>query len=495
MMGRVVSYRRATDIARFITPRRAVTSAVAAGYGRTFRRFAVALGLAMAVGGYIAPAFAAESAPRQEQHVDQLQLAVGEGEFLTLPRPSLSVFISNPEIADIQVPSSTGIFVLGKKTGTTTLFAVDGDNHVVLRRSVVVRHNLAEITDLLHQRFPSYRFNLTSAPGSVMIGGAVNSPEEASAIVNTVTPMLSKDEKLINSLTVQRPTQVQLRVRIVEMSRNITQQFGFNWQSVMSPGNVVAGVMNGRGWFNNTDKTYNLASSAWSVLGGYKVGNYNIQTMLDALDAEGLITVMAEPNLTAVSGQTASFLAGGEFPIPVAQSGSNTSNAITIEFKPFGVALDFTPTVLSDDRISVMVRPEVSELNSDNGISINGITIPGLTVRRVETTVELASGQSFAVGGLLQDSMHDSVSRLPGLGNLPVLGKLFSSQDYQNNKSELVVIVTAYLVRPTNGSALRTPIQSLRPASDIEHIAQKRYGIDPLAPDAPRLMGAAGFSY
>ncbi|HVI52747.1 MAG TPA: type II and III secretion system protein family protein [Candidatus Sulfotelmatobacter sp.] len=467
-----------------------------AGYLRRIAAAFLAAVLAAALTGQAV--LAADLQPKSEQPKgEQLLLAVGEGEFLTLPRPSLSVFIANPDVADVQVPSSTGIFVLGKKTGTTTLFAVDGDNRVVLRRSVVVRHNLVEIRDLLHQRFPSYNFNLSSAPGSVMIGGVVNNPDEVNAVVNTVTPLLSKDEKLINSLSVQRPTQVQLRVRIVEMSRNITQQFGFNWQALMTPGNVVAGVLNGRDWYNDTTKTYNIATSAWSVLGGYSNGKYNVQTMLDALDAEGLISVMAEPNLTAVSGQTASFLAGGEFPIPVAQSGSSSSssNAISIEFKPFGVALDFTPTVLSNDRISVMVRPEVSELSSDNGITMNGITIPGLTVRRVETTVELASGQSFAVGGLLQDNMHDSVSRLPGLGNLPVLGKLFSSQDYQNNKSELVVIVTAYLVRPVGGNVLRTPLQSLKPASDVERITQTRYGIDPLAPDAPRLMGAAGFSY
>ena len=229
------------------------------------------------------------------------------------------------------------------------------------------------------------------------------------------------------------------------------------------------------------------------MLGGYSGGKYSVQAMLDALDSEGLITIMAEPNLTALSGQTASFLAGGEFPIPVAQS--STTNTITVEFKSFGIALDFTPTVLSNNRISLMVRPEVSQIDTNYSVTIDGTNIPGLSVRRVQTTVELASGQSFAIGGLLQDNMTETLSRFPGLGSIPVLGKLFSSQNYQNNKSELVVIVTAYIVRPTNGQALHTPLQSLKPANDVEKIVENHTGLDPMAAGSPRLMGQAGFIY
>lgn len=233
------------------------------------------------------------------------------------------------------------------------------------------------------------------------------------------------------------------------------------------------------------------SSGAYSFLGGYSKGGSSIQTMIDALDKEGLVSVLAEPNLTATSGQTASFLAGGEFPIPTRQE----SDVTTVEFKSFGVALDFTPTVLSDDRISIKVRPEISEIDTTNSITMDGISIPGISVRRVETTVELASGQSFAIGGLLQSNIRDTLSKVPGLGSIPVLGKLFSSSDYRNNKSELVVIVTPYLVRPTSPGQLTTPLDSMRASSDIEYILHRKTGYDPVQSSVPRLTGAAGFVY
>ncbi|MCR6630930.1 MAG: type II and III secretion system protein family protein [Magnetospirillum sp.] len=432
------------------------------------------------------------SAARAAETDARLELAAGEGELLRLPRPALSVFVANPEVADIQVPSPNAVFVLGKKSGTTTLYAVDGRDREILRRTVVVRHNTAEMQDLLRQRFPSYTFTLASAPGSLMVGGQVDTAAQVAAVAETLAPYLGKEERLINNVAFRNPTQVNLRVRVAEVSREITQQLGVNWQALLRPGNFVAGLMNGRDFFNEQTNSWNIPSSGWGVAGGFKTRDYDITAVIDALDQEGLISVMAEPNLTAVSGQTASFLVGGEFPVPVVQS---ETNAISVVFKPFGVALDFTPTVLSSDRISLTVRPEVSELNPTNSVTLNGTTIPGLSVRRVETTVELASGQSFAIGGLLQDNMRDVVARLPGLGDLPLLGKLFSSQNYRNNKSELVVIVTAYTVKPADGSQLQTPLQNLKPASDVEYITQQRLGIDPLAADSPRLLGPAGFVY
>src|SRR5699024_8482941 len=219
----------------------------------------------------------------------------------------------------------------------------------------------------------------------------------------------------------------------------------------------------------------------YTFMGGYRRGSGSLFGLIDVLDREGLITVLAEPNLTAVSGQTASFLAGGEFPVPVKQDLDNMS----IEFKPFGVALDFTPTVLADDRISLKVRPEISELDPASSVMMNGLEIPGIRVRRVETTVEMASGQSFAIGGLLQNDITDMVSQIPGLGSIPVLGQLFSSSDYQNRKSELVVIVTPYLVRPTSPDQLSTPLDALRANSDIEDILQNRVQYDPLDAGLP----------
>jgi pilus assembly protein CpaC len=292
------------------------------------------------------------------------------------------------------------------------------------------------------------------------------------------------------------------------VDRNVTQQLGINWSALGSSGNFLGGLFSGNTVFNTatslagglvgaatatTSTSSGATSGAYSVLGGFHTSHLSIDGVLNALDEEGLVTMLAEPNLTAMSGETASFLAGGEFPIPVPQGINNT---ITIEFKPYGVSLDFTPTVLADNRISLKVRPEVSQIDTTNSITTGGITVPALTVRRVDTTVELSSGQSFAIGGLLQSNTSDVLSELPGLGTLPILGKLFSSKNYLNNKSELVVIVTPYIVQPTDPGRLRQSIDTVtRPSSDIEYVLQHTLGLDPLSGKRPRLVGAAGFVY
>ncbi|MTJ81500.1 MAG: type II and III secretion system protein family protein [Telmatospirillum sp.] len=458
---------------------------------------AVLFGLA-ALALVTADAWAAGSAPDPSTSplpvrdgAGSLTLGIGQGHLLHLPAAAASVFVANPDVADIQIPSRKAVFVLGKKPGTTTLYAIDENDQTILKEEIAVQHNLDELTRLLRQRFPEYRLTLASAPGSLMVGGQVNRPEDANSIAQTLSPFLGKDEKLINTITVRAPTQIQLRVRFSEISRDIIQQLGLNWEAVGKNGNFIGGLMNGRSWYDRTTNSYRLPDSAWGVLVGFTVGNTNLEAMIDALDSEGLISTLAEPNLTTVSGEMASFLAGGEFPIPVAQQ----NNTTTLEFKAYGVSLSFTPTVMSSGRISLVVRPEVSALDWTNGLKLNTFTVPAITMRRVQTTVELASGQSFAIGGLLQDNMSDQVSRLPGLGNLPVLGRLFSSQDYQNRRTELVVVVTANLVHPTDAASLRSPLDSLRPANDVEYVSRSRFGTDPLADGADRLQGNAGFVY
>ncbi|MDN5844401.1 MAG: type II and III secretion system protein family protein [Alcaligenaceae bacterium] len=436
-------------------------------------------------------------------------LSVGEGELLRFDGVAKTVFVADPEIADIQVPADDAVLVLGKKTGRTTLYVLDAEGATLLQRQITVRHNVTEITQMLRQRFPGLRLSLESSPGSLMLAGAVPNAETSEAIARSVQSYLGKDEELINRLALNTPTQVYLRVRVTEVSRAVTQQLGINWSGLATSGNFFAGVISGNGvgglvnTYSNTAAgitgaatgvfgvNRNITNNGYSFLGGYSKSGRSIQAMLDVLDEEGMISILAEPNLTAVSGETASFLAGGEFPIPVKQD----EDSMTVEFKPFGVALDFTPTVLSDDRISIKVRPEISELDPNNSIVMEGLVIPGLTVRRVETTVEMASGQSFAIGGLLQNNIRDISSQIPGLGRIPVLGKLFSSSDYQNNKSELVVIVTPYLVKPGDSTSLTTPLDSLRPNTDIEYILHDKIGLDPLKGEVPRLTGWAGFVY
>ncbi|WP_242538794.1 type II and III secretion system protein family protein [Trinickia acidisoli] len=427
-----------------------------------------------------------------------LNIAAGGGELVQLPAAAVAVFVADPDVADVHVPNPRTVFVLGKKAGTTTLFALGADNRPILRKTINVSMDTASIQRLLDARFPQWRLTVTSAPGSLMVSGRVPSPADADAIAQTLKPYLHGEEALVNRLTLAQPIQVHLRVRITEVDRNVTQQLGINWSALGSSGNFVGGLFNGRTLFSTTSGTtenlFNLSpTGAFSVLGGFHTNNTSIDGVLDALDQEGLITMLAEPNLTAMSGQTASFLAGGEFPIPVAQ---DTTGAITIEFKPYGVSLDFTPTVLANNRISLKVRPEVSEIDPNNSVTTGSIKVPALTVRRVETTVELSSGQSFAIGGLLQSNSSDVLSELPGLARLPVLGKLFSSKNYQNNKSEIVVIVTPYIVQPVGPGQAHDVLDSVtHPSSDVEFALQRSLGIDPLAGDAPRLVGAAGFVY
>ncbi|KAA8999449.1 type II and III secretion system protein family protein [Affinibrenneria salicis] len=444
-------------------------------------------GLALALAALCMTAGAAGAA-------QTMALAVGQGELLRVSGQMESVFVADPEIADVQSPAPGAVLVLGKRVGTTSLYALDGAGKQLLQRTVVVRHNLAEIQTTLRQRFPALRLSLTSSPGTIMVAGSVPNAETAEAISQTVRPWLNDKEQLLNQMSIASPVQVHLRVRVTEVSRAVTQQFGVNWEAITSkPGNFLLGLGGTRNFATTASgvTNYTTQSGSYGIIGGFKSGSTSIDTMIDALDKEGLISILAEPNLTAVSGQTASFLAGGEFPVPVRQESETT----TIEFKPFGVALDFTPTVLSDDRISLKVRPEISEIDANSSITIDGLTIPGISVRRVETTVELGSGQSFAIGGLLQNNVRDVLSKVPGLGSIPVLGKLFSSSDYQNSKSELVVIVTPYLVRPAAAGQMATPLDSMRASSDIEYMLHKKIGFDPLQSKVPRLTGAAGFVY
>lgn len=452
-------------------------------------------------------------------------VAVGEGRLVRIEEGEVgTVFVAEPGIADIQIPSPNAILLIGRRTGTTTLYVLDVDGNPLLQQRVVVSHNLGELQSVLRQRFPSLRLSVESAPGSLLVSGSVPDAQTTEAVVRTIRPYLGEGEELINQLSLTSPVQVHLRVRVAEVSREVVQKLGVNWSAILSPGKLTAGVISGRPFQSITTSFSESAgrtrtivdgveqvvrNSAWgssygratsyspspdggfSFLGGYSHSNHSIQAMFDVLDREGLINILAEPNLTAVSGQTASFLAGGEFPVPIKQD----TDSLTVEFKPFGVALDFTPTVMSDERISITVRPEVSEIDPNNSIVMEGMLIHGLSVRRVETTVELASGQSFAIGGLLQNNIRDLIDKVPGLGAVPVLGQLFTSTDYRNAKSELVVIVTAYLVRPTDGSRLATPLDSMRPATDIEYILHDKIGLDPLLGEVPRLTGQAGFVY
>ncbi len=346
---------------------------------------------------------------------------------------------------------------------------------------------------------PEAELRVISVDGGILVQGAVATPAEAEDVRQLASRFLGEKETLINRIQVTAPTQVSLHVRIAEVSRDVTRLFGINWDAAVAPGDFIFGLATGRAFASGGFPFQRLTDDngpAGALAGRFSNGDIDINGLVDALEREGFLTVLAEPNLTALSGETAAFLAGGEFPVPVGADNGD----IQIEFKQFGVSLAFTPTVLSGQRISLRVRPEVSDLSDNGAIVLDNIRIPALATRRAETTVELASGQSFAIGGLISSSTKSSLEKFPGLGDLPVLGPLFRSTRFQREESELVIIVTPYLVRPAS-TRLSTPLDRLRQPSELERLLEGRLVSRRVAPgaggsapaNAPRLVGGAGF--
>lgn len=448
------------------------------------------------------PAFSQNAYAETIEVADQINIEVGKGQVIRLPRPAATVFVADPEIADVQAQSPSIIYLFGRKSGSTSLFAVDEDDELLLRSAVRVQHNLKGLQDAITRLIPGGAVTVSSVDGSIVLDGKVDSPTQAQELSELASRFLGEDESLLNRTRVGAPTQVHLRVRVAEVSRDVIKEFGFNWENLFNTGNFSFGFASGRDLVGAGGGIFRGSPNAGGDAPGIGFGSFNsgsasVNAAIDALAEEGLVTVLAEPNLTALSGETASFLAGGEFPIPVASD----DNEIEIEFKEFGISLAFTPTVLSENRISLRVRPEVSELSENGAININGLIIPALATRRAETTVELGSGQSFAVGGLLSNDVQNTVSKFPGLGDLPILGTLFRSQRFQTSETELVIMVTPYLVKPVSEPILASPVDGYQAPSDIERILEGRLHHarlhrgrgGPLGPEGQRLIGPIGF--
>jgi pilus assembly protein CpaC len=375
------------------------------------------------------------------------------------------VFVADPKIADIQVKSPHLVYLLGKQPGETTLIAVDEKEQVLTNRPVRITHNLTRLRSALKSMLPGNDIEAQSVDSSIILTGSVATPTDAADVRRLAERLVQKPEQVIMRMGVTAPTQVQLRVRVAEVSRDVLKQFGINWDALLSSGSFMFGVATGNpvkaaGSF----LTRNNGTS--SIFGGFSNGKIDINGLIDAMDDEGLITVLAEPNLTSMSGKPATFLAGGEFPIIV----PGDQNRVTIEFKQFGVSLAFTPTLLGQNRISLHVNPEVSQLSNTGAVELGGFSIPALTTRRAETTVELGNGQSFAIAGLLQNDVRHDIDKFPGLGDIPVLGTLFRSDRFQRNETELVIIVTPYVVRPTPATAMAAPTDGLTPPTDKDRI-------------------------
>jgi pilus assembly protein CpaC len=375
------------------------------------------------------------------------------------------ISVANPAIADIATLSERSIYVLGRMPGRTTMTLLGADGSLIANIEVQVVPDVAELRERLREILRNEPIEVRTANDGIVLSGTVSSGrvvERAMELAERYTP-----GRVSNLMLVGGSQQVMLQVRFAEMSRSIRQELG-----------VELGITDASG--GSTFSASSTPPRGMLNLATTLGGNVRLNIMLEALEAEGLVRTLAEPNLTALSGQQAEFLAGGEFPVPVA----NGDGDVTVEFRPFGIELSFTPTVVDEDIINLALSTTVSAI--DATLENNTTGVPGLRTRNASTTVELRDGDSFAIAGLLQDDFRDSVQQVPWLGDLPILGALFRSANYQREQSELVVIVTAHLVRPVRGEALALPTDRVRIPTERELFLQGRTA------GAPRAGTAAG---
>ena len=432
-----------------------------------------------------------------------LTLSIGRGELVTLPAAMSDVFVANDTIADVQVKSGNQLYVFGKSGGETTVYASNSRGEVVWSANIRVGTNLDSIEQMLHLAMPDARISAATMNNTVLLTGTVAAPEDAAEAERLVKAFVGDKTNIISRLKMATPLQVNLSVKIAEVSRTLTRSLGMNLTSISTTaGGFKYGISQGRTFspYQTTDPNLPLGmgnstmgytysplavtptnpmgvvqqqgttvtplSGVTTLAGQGNLFGINLLGALDLGETIGLVTTLAEPNLTALSGETAEFLAGGEYPIPISSGLGTTS----VEFKKYGVSLSYTPTVLANGRISLRVRPEVSELSSEASVKLNGYAIYGLTVRRAETTVELGSGQSFMIAGLLKNSSQNTISKIPGAGDLPVLGSLFRSTAYQRGETELVIVVTPYLVNPVDASQIRLPTDGYKSANALQQL-------------------------
>lgn len=376
-----------------------------------------------------------------------LRLETGQGRIVRFQQATESVFVANPEVADVQVVSPGVIYLFGKSHGDTNLIALGGDERTQASMRLQVRDGSQVANQALRSIDDDSPVRLRMAGKQLVAVGESQDIESTIATQTTLESHAPEDAATLNNSTYGGATQINLRVRFAEVSREELLQYGVSWSALINNGSFSLGVFPGA-----------AANASFGTIGG---GVDSVDGLLQALQKNDLLQILAEPNITAVTGETASFLAGGEIPIPVPVN----SDLVGIDYKQFGVSLLFTPTLLTNNRISLQVRPEVSSLTS-SGIEIAGISVPGLQVRRADTQVEVASGQTFAIAGLFQRSASNDIERIPVLGDIPVLGNLFRSRRFQRNETELVILITPYIVSPSSSPTPRTPLDQARISRD-----------------------------
>ena len=442
-----------------------------------------------------------------------LAIPAGKSALVDLPVDARDVLVTRPGVADVLLRTPRRISVLGVKEGTTDAIFFDAAGRRILSLDIRVDIDGSAVSEMINRVVPGARVRVDGMNGSLVLSGVVANAGDADKAVQLARASVDKPEQVINMLTIAGKDQVMLKVRIVEMQRQVIKQLGFNLSTLYGQagiaqfllnhaptygvnGALLGGVTGGYNLDTTKQPELNVAcmpgvtGTCSQIVHGPGSGFSNWQTAttqttsgsnqlnqanatVQAFERVGLVRTLAEPTLTAISGESAKFLAGGEFPVP---TGQDATGKVTVDFKPFGVGLGFTPVVLSGGRISLKISTEVSELSQEGAFSLASgpggpvLVVPSLTVRRAETTVELPSGGSMMIAGLLQDKMKQDLDSVPGMMNLPVLGALFRSRDYQAGQTELVVIVTPYLVNPAAPEDLQTPVDGLQVANDVDTV-------------------------
>jgi pilus assembly protein CpaC len=488
-----------------------------------FRRCVLAAGLFAAAGVLLCNVSFAlaqdEAQPIQisggsGQVTRSIVLWLGKAAIVELPVEAKDVLVANPEIVDAVVRTPTRTYLLGQKVGTTNAFFFDAAGKQILNVEIRVERDVSPIEATIKRYLPKARVKIESVNDSIVLTGTVPSAADADKARSIAVRFIGDDKRVFSMITIAGGEQVLLRVRVAEMQRTIAKQLGINMDSLFDLGEVALDL-NTTNPFSILGRSLTdaISSVTYSRRAGENGNNVNadsVETAFQALERHGLLRTLAEPNLTAISGESAKFLAGGEFPVPKSR---DRDGNVTIEFKPFGVGLAFTPVVLSEGRISLRISTEVSELQQQGSfvapssfitdpttnelIEIKGLTIPALRVRRAATTVELPSGGSLVMAGLLQQASKQDINALPGVKELPVIGALFQSRDFQNDETELVVMVTPYLVGAVKEKDIRLPTDGFAHPTDFETIFLGRlnavYGKSNKSPSARRLEGPIGF--
>ncbi len=450
---------------------------------------------ALLAGLAAAPLAGIPAAPATAQAVyspsQSIVLSIGRGELVNVPGTMADVFIANEAIADVQVKSQRQLYVFGKAGGETTVYASNAAGDIIWSANIRVGSNIDSIDQMLALAMPEAQVAVaTMGTNTVLLTGTVAAPEDASEAERLVQAFVGDEMNVISRLKMATPLQVNLQVKFAEVSRSLVREIGGNLTTfdgssgfrfgvgtgrTVAPGDYrldgplgVGPGVNGPAFVlpdgtTITGPGVQTTGSGSTIAGLGRLLGLDLLGALDLAERNGLVTTLSQPNLTALSGETAEFLAGGEYPIPISQGLGTTA----VEYRKFGVSLSYTPTVLANGRISLRVRPEVSELSSQGAVQLDGFQIPALTIRRAETSIELGSGQSFMIAGLMSNSAQNTIDKAPGAGDIPILGNLFRSRSFRKGETELVIIVTPYLVQPVDAKDIKLPTDGFRAATEL----------------------------